>query len=192
VRIRIALATATAVFVLPALVFGCISNSPAKSAASTPHQDQSHASRLAQSELTSYTVPPTEHLAFDTDLKVGIDPPAPAPAPAPVAQPVARIVPVAAPVARPAIVAAPAVVASGDSTSVATADWSCIRWHESRDNYTDGNGGAYQFEQGTWQALTGLPSPAEDYPPATQDAAALKLYSERGWEPWSTRYVCGL
>ncbi len=38
----------------------------------------------------------------------------------------------------------------------------------------------------------GLPSPAEDYPPAVQDAAALKLYSERGWEPWTTRYVCGL
>ena len=55
-----------------------------------------------------------------------------------------------------------------------------------------GNGGAYQFELGTWTALTGLPSPAEDYPPAVQDAAALKLYAQRGWEPWSTRYVCGL
>jgi len=37
-----------------------------------------------------------------------------------------------------------------------------------------------------------LPSPAEDYPAAVQDAAALKLYSQRGWEPWTTRYVCGL
>jgi len=55
-----------------------------------------------------------------------------------------------------------------------------------------GNGGAYQFELGTWTGLTGLPSPAEDYPAGVQDAAALKLYSERGWEPWTTRYACGL
>jgi hypothetical protein len=83
---------------------------------------------------------------------------------------------------------------SGDSdaTSANTADWACIRQHESNDNYAEGNGGAYQFEFGTWSALTGLPSPAEDYPPAVQDAAALKLYSQRGWEPWTTRYECGL
>ena len=79
-----------------------------------------------------------------------------------------------------------------DATSTSTADWACIRQHESNGDYTEGNGGAYQFEFGTWTALTGLPSPAEDYPPAVQDAAALKLYAQRGWEPWSTRYACGL
>ena len=91
--------------------------------------------------------------------------------------------------------AAPAPTPTGgatDATSANTADWACIRQHESNDNYAEGNGGAYQFEFGTWNALTGLPSPAEDYPPAVQDAAALKLYAQRGWEPWSTRYVCGL
>jgi hypothetical protein len=98
-------------------------------------------------------------------------PPAPAPAPAP--QP------------------APAGGAS-DATSTNTPDWACIRAHESSDNYSEGNGGAYQFELGTWEGLTGLPSQAEDYPPPVQDAAALKLFSERGWEPWSTRFVCGL
>jgi muramidase (phage lysozyme) len=81
---------------------------------------------------------------------------------------------------------------SADATSTNTADWACIRFHESRDNYTDGNGGAYQFEYGTWHAVTGLPNPAEDYPPSVQDAAALRLYAERGWKPWTTRYVCGL
>jgi hypothetical protein len=103
--------------------------------------------------------------------------PAPAPAPAPAATP------------------APTATSTGevtDATSTGTADWACIRQHESNDNYAVGNGGAYQFEFGTWNALTGLPSPAEDYPPAVQDAAALKLYSQRGWEPWSTRYACGL
>ena len=104
---------------------------------------------------------------------------APAPAPAPVTAP--------APAAAPA---APAAVS--DATSTATADWACIRQHESGGNYAVGNGGAYQFQLGTWTALTGLPSPAEDYPPAVQDAAALELFAQRGWEPWTTRYVCGL
>ena len=87
---------------------------------------------------------------------------------------------------------AAASAGGSDATSTNTADWACIREHESGDDYSVGNGGAYQFELGTWTALTGLPSPAEDYPPAVQDSAALKLYSERGWEPWTTRYVCGL
>ena len=107
----------------------------------------------------------------------------------------ARAPVVAVPAPAPAPTPAPAPAPTGaatDATSANTADWACIREHESNDNYAAGNGGAYQFEFGTWNALTGLPSPAEDYPPAVQDAAALKLYSQRGWEPWSTRYVCGL
>ena len=98
---------------------------------------------------------------------------------------------------RPSAAPAPVPVAAApagasDATSTNTADWACIRQHESGDNYSVGNGGAYQFQLGTWTGLTGLPSPAEDYPPAVQDSAALKLYSERGWEPWTTRFVCGL
>ncbi len=104
-----------------------------------------------------------------------------------------------APVARAQALAVPAPAPApaptsgvSDATSTGTAHWACIRQHESNDNYAEGNGGAYQFELSTWTALTGLPSPAQDYPPATQDAAALTLYAQRGWEPWSTRYVCGL
>jgi hypothetical protein len=103
----------------------------------------------------------------------------------------ARTQPVATPAAAPAPAPTPAAGGS-DATSTDTPDWACIRQHESGGNYSVGNGGAYQFEQGTWTGLTGLPSPAQDYPPAVQDAAALKLYSQRGWEPWTTRYVCGL
>ena len=79
-----------------------------------------------------------------------------------------------------------------DATSIDTPDWACIRQHESGGNYTEGGGGAYQFELGTWAGLTGLNTPAQDSPPSVQDAAALKLFAERGWEPWTTRYVCGL
>jgi len=96
-----------------------------------------------------------------------------------------------APQVQPAALPAPAVGGS-DATSTNTADWACIRQHESGGNYSEGGGGAYQFEFGTWSSLTGLPAPAQDYPPSVQDAAALKLYAERGFEPWTTRYVCGI
>ncbi len=82
--------------------------------------------------------------------------------------------------------------AGSDATSANTPDWACIRQHESGGNYAEGGGGAYQFELGTWEGLTGLSTPAEDAPPSVQDAAALRLYAQRGWEPWSTRFVCGL
>jgi hypothetical protein len=99
----------------------------------------------------------------------------------------------AAAAAQAAAAAAPAPAAGGsDATSTNTADWACIRQHESGGNYGVGGGGAYQFEQGTWSGLTGLGSPAQASPPAVQDAAALKLYAQRGWEPWTTRFVCGL
>jgi hypothetical protein len=99
----------------------------------------------------------------------------------------------AAPVPAPAPAAAPASAGSAsDATSTNTPDWACIRAHESGDNYSEGGGGAYQFALGTWEGLTGLGTPAEDSAPAVQDAAALKLFAQRGWEPWTTRYVCGL
>ena len=79
-----------------------------------------------------------------------------------------------------------------DATSTNTPDWACIRQHESSGDYSAGNGGAYQFENGTWTSVTGLPGPAQSYPAATQDAAALRLFAQRGWAPWTTRYVCGL
>jgi len=96
---------------------------------------------------------------------------------------------------RPAAtaIALPTPAGSGsDATSTNTPHWACIRQHESGGNYAEGGGGAYQFEFSTWHGLTGLPAPAQDYPPSVQDAAALKLFSQRGWQPWTTRYVCGL
>lgn len=101
----------------------------------------------------------------------------------------------AAAASRAQAVTAPPPVPTGggsDAASTATPDWVCIRQHESGGNYAEGGGGAYQFELGTWEGLTGLSTPAQDSPPAVQDAAALRLYAERGWEPWTTRYVCGL
>jgi Transglycosylase-like domain len=211
VRIRIALTTAAAVIALPAIVLAVFTNSSAASARLTRHQAvgrqhgvkisltlmsygqaqkvatmATYADAVERSHVEAYLTERADEKNYLTEVAylravaARSQPPATAAAPVHV-------------VTAPAAAATPAVPGAGsDATSTDTADWACIRQHESGDDYTAGNGGAYQFEFGTWSALTGLSSPAEDYPPAVQDAAALELYAERGWEPWTTRYVCGL
>jgi hypothetical protein len=67
------------------------------------------------------------------------------------------------------------------------ADFAAIRRCEASGDYAlnTGNGyyGAYQFAYQTWIDLgeTGLPSAAA---PATQDAAAYRLYLRSGWSSW--------
>ena len=90
-------------------------------------------------------------------------------------------------------VAQPTAPAGTDSTTTDTADWACIRVHESGDRYNTPGApsGAYGFLFITWWSLgySGLPYQAS---PAVQNAAALRLYHMYGWQPWSTRFVCGL
>jgi len=80
-----------------------------------------------------------------------------------------------------------------DATSTTTPTWACIRYYESTDRYNTPTApdGAYQIIESTWQGM-GFSGQAYEYPPAVQDAAALELYNARGWEPWSTRFDCGL
>jgi hypothetical protein len=216
VRIRIALATATAVMVTPAIFFACFSTNSAASArlsrheASSQHRTvrinnalMSYAQAENASKLVAYSnaVEAGQMVAYANAVEAGevrtylseinyIKTVAAQRQQAAAAAAAARTQPV---VVTPAVAPAPAPTTGGsDATSTNTPDWACIRQHESGGNYSIGNGGAYQFELSTWTALTGLPSPAEDYPAAVQDSAALKLYSQRGWEPWTTRYVCGL
>ena len=216
VRIRIALATAIAVIALPAIFFAFFSSTSGASARLTRHEASSHSRTVKIDDtLMSYSQArkAAKMVAYSNAVVLGQEETyltevaylksvaaqeqaaaqAAAAARAAAAQAAAaRAQAVAAPAPAPASATAAAAGGVSDATSTNTADWACIRQHESNDNYAEGNGGAYQFEYGTWAALTGLPSPAEDYPPAVQDAAALKLFSQRGWEPWSTRYVCGL
>ncbi|HVE74726.1 MAG TPA: transglycosylase family protein [Mycobacteriales bacterium] len=98
--------------------------------------------------------------------------------------------------------AAPAMVAGGLTAAFAVADAAAmassasaasaedfrrLRQCESGGNYriNTGNGyyGAYQFDRGTWRGL-GYPGLAHQASPATQDEAARKLQSQRGWQPW--------
>ena len=197
VRIRIALTMAVAVTLIPSLIFTLFSSSSAASAGArrtaasrTEHlaPKPSAAQARQQAQVVAYanavnaaqaakyiqTVAYLQNLAFFIA----------------VAQQLAAKA--AAQHAAVASLPVPSPGGGSDATSTNTPHWACIRAHESGGNYAVGNGGAYQFEFGTWHGLTGLPSPAQDYPPSVQDAAALKLYAQRGWEPWTTRYVCGL
>lgn len=73
----------------------------------------------------------------------------------------------------------------------------CIRKYESGGNYralnpSSGASGAYQFMDGTWQSVTGLPGKAMNYSPAQQDAAFWKLWNNgRGANQWVTAPKCG-
>lgn len=87
----------------------------------------------------------------------------------------------------------PPTSTGSDATSVDTADWSCIRLHESGNRYNDPSApsGAYGIEHVTADAY-GLAWPVSSDTPADQDRVALELYARYGWQPWSTRIVCGL
>ena len=80
-----------------------------------------------------------------------------------------------------------------DATSTATGDWACIRDRESNDRYNTPSApsGAYGILDSTWQSLgySGWPYQAS---PTLQNEAALRLYNMYGWQPWSSRYSCGL
>jgi hypothetical protein len=107
------------------------------------------------------------------------------------------------PVETPAVVpSTPTSGAAGNAVdSSSAAAWAaspgvtCIRQHESGDNYSDntGNGyfGAYQDELSTWDSHggTGLPSDAS---PAVQDAINYAIYLSGGWGQWGTAGGCGL
>jgi hypothetical protein len=194
VRTRIALATAVAVIVVPSLLFALFAGSPSAAARTTRQLAfrQDRATKVSpRLRLTSYAdARQVSPLATYADAVTR----------AQVASYLQRVAFYKAlqlqtfygAILRQETAVAPAAASGSDAASTDTPDWSCIRAHESGDDYAADGGGAYQFELATWSGLTGLPSPAQDYPPSVQDAAALKLYGERGWEPWTTSAVCGL
>jgi peptidoglycan hydrolase-like protein with peptidoglycan-binding domain len=91
-----------------------------------------------------------------------------------------------------AAVTVPLVSASADPSAHT---WWRLRRCESGNRYhiNTGNGhyGAYQFDLPTWRSVGGhgYPNRASK---AVQDARALILYRERGWEPWQCARILGL
>jgi hypothetical protein len=198
VRIRIALGTAIAVTCMTSAILMALGRTPdasASNAASVPAAS-SHTSPSSNSNLASLDVPVVVRTPLGLVIVVGGShfSMKAAPAAAPIAPAAAPVTPAAATgAATPPVTAAPAVVATNDSNSVATADWQCIRVHESGDNYNnpDMPSGAYGILMSTWQSFgnSGWPYQAA---PAVQDALALRLYAEDGFDPWSSRFACGL
>ena len=93
--------------------------------------------------------------------------------------------------------AATSVVLPGASASAdpSANTWYRLRMCESNNNYSINTGndhfGAYQFGLSTWRSVggSGYPNRAT---PAEQDARALILYRERGWQPWQCASILGL
>jgi Transglycosylase-like domain len=214
VRIRIALTTAVAVTLITAVIFALTNSSPVASAKGVHHgavrhtaaahhrasspgmklMSYSEAQKLAKlaTFYNAVTVSQEENYLNEVTYLKALQAQRQQASQLAAAAATQRATAQRAAVARP-VATLPASAASGsDASSTNTSDWACIRQHESGNNYGEYNGGAYQFELGTWEALTGLGTPAQDSPPAVQDSAALRLFAERGWQPWTTRFVCGL
>ncbi len=91
-----------------------------------------------------------------------------------------------------ASVVAPAGIAAADPSSHT---WHRLRMCESSNDYGIDTGndhyGAYQFDVMTWRSVggKGYPNKASH---AEQDARALILYRERGWQPWQCAGILGL
>jgi hypothetical protein len=103
------------------------------------------------------------------------------------------VAPVIAPTPPPPPPPPPPPVPVTDANSVATADWQCIRVHESGDRYNSSSApsGAYGILISTWRSfgLSGWPYQAAA---SEQDLVALELYARYGFHPWSSRFACGL
>ncbi len=88
--------------------------------------------------------------------------------------------------------ALPMTSASADPSA---STWKRLRTCESSNNYSTNTGnahyGAYQFDLSTWRSVGGhgYPNRASK---AEQDARALILYRERGWQPWQCAGILGL
>jgi hypothetical protein len=74
---------------------------------------------------------------------------------------------------------------------------SCIRYHESRGQWSinTGNGyfGAYQFLRSTWRSVGGTVRP-DRATPRMQTYRAWRVWKRDGgsWREWGTAGVCGL
>jgi Transglycosylase-like domain len=180
VRIRIALSTTVAVIVTTGAFFMLLGSSPAESSARFSahpkvHQVSGTHFVFSHVQLSFFSVPATVPAGTTGTASTAAVSVVPLP-----------IITLAAPVANPAPVLT-------DATSVNTADWACIRTRESGDQYNDPAepSGAYGILYSTWHAFgfSGWPYQAA---PVIQDALALRLYNIYGWQPWSSRFACGL
>ena len=179
-RIRIALTTAIAVIagMTTGIFTLSISRQPASAQAAARHSTHTESkTALSHTALSAFAIPKAGASTTSTTSTTStITPPATTPA--------------ATPTTTPPPPPPPPVT---DATSVDTADWMCIRVHESGDQYNSpaAPSGAYGILISTWREFgySGWPYEA---PASVQDQVALELYARFGWAPWSSRFACGL
>jgi Transglycosylase-like domain len=190
VRIRIALTTALAVIagMTTGIFTLSISHQPA-SAQAAAHHPTTHSegeaalahTALAHTALSAFAIPKAAATTTSTTTP---------PAATVATTPSVATTPATTPTTTPPPPPPPPVT---DATSVDTADWMCIRVHESGDQYNSpaAPSGAYGILISTWREFgySGWPYEA---PASVQDEVALKLYARFGWAPWSSRFACGL
>jgi Transglycosylase-like domain len=174
VRIRIALSTTFAVTCMITAFLISLGSTSSASAPTVPVAAAGDAPPAGSAQAASLAMPVLAQTGLGLDIAVANGRfPAGAAAPAPT-PPLAPVV-------------------ETDANSVDTADWQCIRVHESGDNYNDPNmpSGAYGILISTWQSFgySGWPYQAA---PAVQDALALRLHTAYDFDPWSSRFACGL
>jgi hypothetical protein len=176
VRIRIALLMALAVTIFTTTLLTLLGSSPAASARiSVHHTYRAHrAPGSSTTRLAFFQLPVAVQTPTGSTLELSG-----------YSSPTVVLQPIAPP--------PPPVVPRNDSNSVYTADWMCIRRHESGNIYNDPAepSGAYGILISTWRefGFSGWPYQAQ---PIVQDALALRLYSLYGFHPWSSRFACGL
>ena len=163
------------------------STTTSSSSTSTTLGDPTTISPLTEAETTTTVESTTTTVAPTTTI-----PPTTA---APTTQATTTTV---APETSPTTTAAPTTQAPGTPTA---AQWEALRQCESTGRYTvvSANGlyyGAYQFNRQTWDGVAArigradlVGVPPNEATPADQDAMALALWLDRGWQPWPT---CGL
>jgi hypothetical protein len=185
VRIRIALTTAIAVIagMTTGIFTLSISHQPASALAGTHQATHTTATTvLSHTALSAFAI--RKAVATTTPTTTPVATPTTTPTTTP------PVTPTTTPTTTPPVVSPPPVT---DANSVDTADWACIRVHESGDQYNSpaAPSGAYGILISTWRAFgySGWPYEA---PASVQDKVALELYARFGWQPWSSRFACGL
>jgi hypothetical protein len=191
VRFRIALTTAIAVITgLTTGIFTLGTRQAASAQGTTTHAHLR--ATLSDSALAGFAIPVTVPVVTTTTTPATITTTTTRPV---VTKPRLLEAPKSAIVTTsPSVTTTPPVpVPVTDANSVATADWLCIRVHESGDRYnsTTAPSGAYGILLSTWRSfgLSGWPYQA---PAGVQDNVALELYARYGFRPWSSRFACGL
>jgi hypothetical protein len=186
VRIRIALTTAIAVIAgMTTGIFTLSSSHQASAQAATHQTHHTNFTKLSHTAVAGFATPAPSSVPDPQASKTSKTTVATTTTTTPPAK------------ATPVVVATPPVptppVPVTDATSVATADWMCIRVHESGDQYNSPRdpSGAYGILISTWRSFgySGWPYEA---PASMQDQLALKLYALYGFRPWSSRFACGL